>query len=469
MEWLIAIFGRFHPMVVHFPIGILMLAFFFELVSRSARYRSLRTAVPAMLTIGGVFSVFAVASGLALREEGGYDEGLLDVHQILGIATATVSVLASLFYGKLAAAKTNSFLNLISTGIVALFVSLAGHWGGTITHGESYFMFASAGLEISSDPADRLRAISNIDSVNFYADVVQPILEARCYSCHSASKIKGDLRLDEVTFIKQGGESGKIIYPGMPDSSSLYHRMSLPLEHEDHMPPNQKPQPSSAEMALIQSWIENGASFEEKVYQASNADKVKLYFASLVTRTESESLLPDDPVQPADEKAVQALRDHLVMVLPVAKESNYLSISFVNNRNISAPDMKQLLVLKDHIVWLDLSHTNADDSCLAVISTLRELRKLNLQNTSITNAGLSSISNMSELVYLNLVGTSVTDAGLQHLESLNNLASIYLFQTAVTNVGLSNLATTFPTINIDTGGYALPLIAADTTDVFASP
>src|SRR3546814_4980994 len=56
--------------------------------------------------------------------------------------------------------------------------------------------------------------------------------------------------------------------------SALYHRLLLPLEHEDHMPPNEKPQLSSSEIALIQYWVEDNANFEKPVAEFVNNGKI---------------------------------------------------------------------------------------------------------------------------------------------------------------------------------------------------
>jgi hypothetical protein len=272
-----------------------------------------------------------------------------------------------------------------------------------------------------------------------------------------------------VSYINKGGENGKVIAPGLPDSSSLYYRMALPLEHEDHMPPNQKPQPSSAEMALIQSWIQEGAHFKMKIHEFRDAAKVRSYFSSLVAQSEIELLIPIEEVEPADDNLLVELRRQGVMALPVASQSNFLSVSFVNKKTVSDDDMRLLLPLKKQIVWLDLAYTNAGDTCLAVLTELSALRKLNLQYTAVTNTGMSSVAKLSNLVYLNLVGTSVTDDGVQDLAALEQLKNLYLFQTAVSHVGIKNLTSAAPGIAIDTGGYKLPVSAEDSADVFSSP
>ena len=76
-------------------------------------------------------------------------------------------------------------------------------------------------------------------------------------------------------------------------------RLMLSLEDEDHMPPNEKPQPSSSEIALIQAWINEGAKFELKVSECSNAEKIKGYFTSVVEQSHKEKLIPEEEVETA--------------------------------------------------------------------------------------------------------------------------------------------------------------------------
>src|SRR5690606_37472710 len=121
---------------------------------------------------------------------------------------------------------------LLFAPLIAL-LSLTGHWGGSLTHGEDY-LFAAVSLSPSEslDPVDHIRRISNVEEAVLYDAVIQPILAARCYDCHSAKKEKGDLRLDKVEYILRGGKNGAVIKDGPADSSALYHRLLLPLEDE---------------------------------------------------------------------------------------------------------------------------------------------------------------------------------------------------------------------------------------------
>lgn len=95
----------------------------------------------------------------------------------------------------------------------------------------------------------------------FYEKKVRPILEARCYKCHSnqAKKVKGGFRIDNKEDALKGGESGDpAIVPGKPDKSIL-----VPLiERKDEdaaMPPEEKDKLSAEEVKTVLEWIKLGA------------------------------------------------------------------------------------------------------------------------------------------------------------------------------------------------------------------
>ncbi len=93
-----------------------------------------------------------------------------------------------------------------------------------------------------------------------FSDAVLPILKKTCVSCHGPEKVKAGLRLDTFEGIKKGGDNGAVIKPGKSKSSPLIQRLLLPLKHDDHMPPADKPQPTAEEIALLRRWVDAGAS-----------------------------------------------------------------------------------------------------------------------------------------------------------------------------------------------------------------
>lgn len=91
-----------------------------------------------------------------------------------------------------------------------------------------------------------------------YFGQIQPLLEAKCYSCHQGGKAKGDLRLDQHHYALEGGESdGPAVVPGDVNGSALLFRISEDAG-DDIMPPKGD-RFSAAEVALLTRWVEEGA------------------------------------------------------------------------------------------------------------------------------------------------------------------------------------------------------------------
>lgn len=53
-NWTLQLLGRLHPLLVHFPIGLLVVAFFFELLTLKGKRKELRDGINQMIYIGAV-------------------------------------------------------------------------------------------------------------------------------------------------------------------------------------------------------------------------------------------------------------------------------------------------------------------------------------------------------------------------------------------------------------------------------
>jgi hypothetical protein len=126
----------------------------------------------------------------------------------------------------------------------------------------------------------------------------------------------------------------------------------------------------------------------------------------------------------------------------------------------------QLLVpLKKQLIQLKLGNSNITDANLEAIAGLSSLTGLFLEKTAITDKGIMVLKNLLQLQYLNLVGTKVTAKGLELLKDLKNLKQVYLYQTMISGSEWSNLKKIFPKTIIDTGGYKVPMLESDTTEL----
>src|SRR5260221_5060145 len=464
MENLVNLFGRLHPLLVHLPIGILIRAFLFDCLSLFRRYKKLSIAVQPALFWGGLSAIASAISGYFISQEGGYAEKTLFWHQYAGIATATLAV--ALYFLrrnpwllKKEKEKRKPIRLLLFVPVIIL-LSITGHLGGSLTHGEGFLTeFIPYNSEKKVDPISKIKAIKDVREAILYSDVIQPILDSKCYSCHSSKKHKGDLRLDAISFILNGGKHGRVILEGKADSSSLYKRLVLPLEDKHHMPPDKEQQPSAVEIDLIHFWLAEGASFEKKVGPSLKAE---LLIKTLIESSHQENWMPIEKVTAASEDLILNLRESGALVLPVSMDNNYISVSFINSRVPGKKILTQLLPLSDQLVSLSLSHCKVSASDLSALNQLTNLVWLHLDDTNVNDSIASMITSLSKLKYLNLVHTAVSNESLNAISNMKELKEIFLFQTNTTKDGIKQLRAKLPSIKIDTGNYTLTKLASDT-------
>ena len=451
--------GRFHPTLVHLPIGILLLAGLFQLLALKPKYASLHAATSIALFWGMISAVLACISGYLLSQTGDYDEELVNTHKWFGIATAFISLIAYLF---------NRWENVFAKWVILLMIPsiiITGHLGGSMTHGSDYLIKGFSKKEI--EPEKEIKPIPDVQEANVYADIVQPIFENKCYTCHNKSKKKGGLRLDEPSFILKGGKDGKVIEPGNAEESDMIKRLLLPRNDEDHMPPKEKPQLKENEIALIHWWVGTGASFDKKAKELEQPEKIKPFLLAL-QGPQTKKILPDVPEKPvdaADEKVIKQLRERGMVILPVTRNSNYLSGNFVIVDSVTDKEILLLGSLKKQLVWLKLSGKKISDSMLTTIAQLTNLTRLQLDYTAISDKGLGVLQSLINLQYLNLVGTNVTLQGVLQLKTLPRLQAIYLYKTFINSADWQTLKSNFPKVTLDTGGYIVPILETDTVIV----
>ena len=454
--------GRLHPAIVHLPIGILLLACLFELFARSSRYIDYRPVIQTMIFWGMLSAIAAVVSGLLLEGSGEYEEEFVQPHEWSGISSAGLSIILYILYRK--NVKRN-FIRVVTVFLLVM-VGITGHLGGTVTRGPE---FLTEPFTQSSNKTITINPIPNIQNVVAFNDVVQPILKEGCYNCHGPNKQKGKLRFDEKEAIIKGGKNGKTVVAGKPEDSEMIKRLLLPVEHEDHMPPKNKPQLTKQQISVLQWWVNTGADFNKKVIDLKQSENIKPVLLAMETGTvapESEiTEVPEEPVNAGDSSVIRKLAAEGVMVMTVARNSNYLSASFVTAGNKADTLVKLLQPLKKQLITLKLDQSNINDSTLTAISDLSNLRRLQLSNTTISDQGLVKLKKLNDLGSLNLVGTRVTANGVMQIKDLKSLKYLYLYKTSITAAEREELKKNFPETTLDFGNYSLPMLATDTTEV----
>ncbi len=457
--------GHLHPALVHLPIGILLIALLLIWLSGKKQYNISPSVISLVLLIGAVSAVITCVTGYILSLSGDYDTSLVSWHMWMGIAVAFASFL---LYIKVVNTRMDLTYKILFVAVLVL-IFITGHLGGQITHGTNFLSLSLIGNNDSI--AIDARPVINVQEAKVYRDIVQPILYKDCYSCHGPYKEKGGLRLDNFALIMKGGKDGKVINTVIADSSELLKRLLLPKEDEHHMPPRQKIQPNEKQIALLHWWIEKGADTAKYVKNLQQPEKLKPILLALQNdhkEIKAPENIPKDPVEKADDKAIEQLKNKGVVVMPVAQNSNYVMANFVTAKNITDKDLRLLLPIKKQLVWLKIGDTKISDSALTFIGQCTNLTLLQLDNTNITDAGLQQLKNLSQLQSLNLVGTKVTAQGIAALKGLKKLQSLYLYQTKVEGKDWVLLKRQFPKTSLDTGGYFVPLLSTDTSIVKAA-
>lgn len=458
MNVLTEFFGRLHPLLVHLPIGFLLLAVLLQWMLRKEKYKAVMPAVQLAFVLGMISAVLSCLTGWALSSGGDYDERTLGLHRWMGISVAIISALGSWF----AANPRKQIENRLSILLLVLLI-ITGHLGGTLTHGEGFLTKGLFGAAKDSTGYTR-KTIANVQEAHVFADVIQPVLKNKCGSCHSAAKQKGGLRLDGKEWILKGGKEGSVLKEGSPDASELYKRIILDPLEEDHMPPKGKPQLTEQETALLHWWISSGGGFEKKVKELPQPDKIKpallaMQSGAVTTRKPS---IPDGTVTPASQRVLDTLRNAGIVVLPVAVNSNYLLANFVSIPRLDEHTIGLLNQISEQLVWLKLGYAELSENSWKIIGQCHNLTRLSIEHTNLADVSVQYLSPLTNLQYLNLVGTKVSAQGVQQLKGLTKIENIYLGRTKIKGDDFAQLKKIFPKAQLDSGNYLVEHLATDT-------
>jgi len=251
--------GRFHPFVVHLPVGLILLVPVLELAGRTRP--ALREAATFVLGLS-VFSCLLAATLGYLLAYGSGDAGAgVSRHMWSGLALTLAVSLCPLFRGSSGGLR-GAYPYLLAC--VVLLLALTAHQGGSLTHGDTYLSeYLPAPLKGLAG-GRRLQARAPDFPDSFYARHIYPTFNAKCVVCHGEQKVKGGLRVDSYDLLMRGGTSGAVIIPGKPERSILLERITLPPDHKKFMPGEGKPPLMPEEIAWIRAWIAQGASPELK-------------------------------------------------------------------------------------------------------------------------------------------------------------------------------------------------------------
>lgn len=165
--------GYFHPLLVHLPIGFLLLAILMDLLAYRSAFVQYRAAVPSTLFLGFMAALLSCGTGYLLANSGDYEPTSLQTHQQAGWIVAGASgvlwLLSGVFFRKQSQAGSRwmSALLLALGGVIAY----TGHQGGSLTHGSDYLSWRAANA--SEKP---IRKVAVVDSTVLELPKVNPDL-----------------------------------------------------------------------------------------------------------------------------------------------------------------------------------------------------------------------------------------------------------------------------------------------------
>ncbi len=439
--------GRFHPLMVHLPIGFLLLAIIFSFLSSKEKFVALKQGVPFALLIGSVSAVSACITGYMLSLGGDYNEKTLTTHMYTGIATALVSIFAWLIsinkikYRLFQSGKTFAGAMVL----ILILVSVAGHFGGSLTHGEGYLM---AGLDAGK--SNEKKVFTSIDDAVMYMDVVAPILEAKCSNCHNKSKMKGKLNMEDFASLMKGGKHGKVIKPGNALASEMIKRVMLSPDDKKFMPADGKTPLTDEEKNIIKWWIDKtNASDKVTMAKATPSPEIETSVAGLLGLPGGKKIMTGSDndtgninvnnyftqlkLPSVTKEAFEKLSNTSWVVKQINTNPDLLDVSFYPNTTttLNAEAWAALTAVKDNVIWLNLAANNLSDAQMDAVQQCTNLQRLRLEKNPVTDVGVAKLKTLQHLEMINLYQTKVTNKSIATLSSLPHLKSVYAWNTGV--------------------------------------
>ena len=411
-DWL-QFFGRFHPLLVHIPIGLIVLLPLLEIVG--LRRPALREAAGFVLQMGLAACLIAIVFGIVLAYGSG-ESGTTVVRHLRGGIVLALELIACLAMRQtlLEQERSRAYFSLLA--VVMITLAWTAHQGGSLTHGGDYL------TRYMPPTIKRLVAPSAVSSHpnSFFARHIYPVLDTKCAACHGTNKEQGGLRLDSYEALMAGGKDGVVIAPKNPDGSLLLQKVTLPPSDPHFMPAEGRAPLTPDEIARIRAWVQAGASAEA-------ASVPGIFIAGDVE---------DTPPPVGDYGALmgeirqmqQSQGPKLVPVSAKLSDGLILRTSDVAS-NFNDADLAKFDRFAPYIVEAELGRTGITDAGIESLARFKNLRALHLENTAVTGRTLGKLSSLSQLRYLNLSATKVTSDALAPLKSMPNLRHLYIFNT----------------------------------------
>jgi uncharacterized membrane protein len=461
--------GRFHVLLLHLPITLVLVVALLEWLTRGGRRRDLAACLSLLWSLTALTAVLTAALGYMHYSEGSFTGPSAAAHRALGTSVAIVAVLGAWLRTRPAGAA--KLAPALAAALVIL-VTLTGHYGGNLTHGSEFL------TQYAPDPLRQLLGlerqrppVTDIAKADPYLDVVRPMLVTGCGSCHNADKQRGGLDLGRYAATMRGGKAGAVIVKGNANGSDLMRRVTLSPGQDDFMPKEGKTPLTDAQVAILQWWIDAGAATGVTVADLKASPAVLALLTAQVHRgtagappavarsvNESAADAANQPEQKPDAKFLKLLADANFMARPVSLSDPRLIVSpIAPGAHYTAAQVAVLGQAASVIVDLDLRNAGLGDDMIAPLQQLGALEHLRLDRNALNDHSVGQLATLGKLTSLSLYGNQgVTDASIEGIARMASLQKIYLWQTGVTPAGVQKLKQLKPALFIDSGDMLAP-------------
>lgn len=433
---LTAFFGRLHPLLVHLPIGFILLALLLDLKwfkENGSRFNFLKI----IWFLAFISSFFSALMGWLLAQNGYYIDADLIPHQYTGILLVFFSCLGWVI--RIRNINMPSLFIRINNFIVLVLLILVGHLGGSLTHGSDYLTkHAPDFITSKQEYKNKLFEEYTLDSIVVFKDFVQPLLNEKCVACHNNDISRGGLNLSNIESIKKGGRSGAAFVSKNPSKSLIFKRISFSQNNEKFMPPTGTPF-SYHEIQLVQWWIQEGANYAGSLNEFSVTPEIQtLLLKQYGLDTREKPWVEKVNLDPLPPSAVIALEKANFSMRTLSQNNPLLDLRYQGEK-LSKQALTLMETYAPYITWLNLSNCKLTNSDLKTIAKLENLTRLNLQQNSIRTNDLAPLNTLSHLEVLNLHSTLVNQDVFEILKSIPSLKKVFLWNTKVSlNAVLKN-------------------------------
>jgi len=457
---IIELIGKLHPVLVHLPIGIFLIAIAMEFIGRTKRFSHLQMSIDFILIIGTITGIFSLITGYLLSLDGSNESNSVNLHKWVAIASVLMFAAYYFFRKHVIHKKTIQTVALI---LLLIMITLTGHLGGELTHGEGYLTAAFEKKDDKSKTAS-IAKFENIEDAKLYEDVVLHTITQKCVQCHGAERQKGKLRLDGKEWMLKGGKNGEVIDLKNPENSEILKRVLLELNDEHHMPPKDKNQLSEDELVILTWWLQSGAEFDKKIALFKRDQKIEKALSSFHQSIKAETKIEviREKIAAIPTSTLSKLEKSGWVISPLSSTDNYVRVVGFNLEvplNNALEDLKQI---KSNIVELKFSFKKISDSNILVLKDFKNLEKLWLDHTMITDNALKLMNEFQKLTYLNVSHTAVTAKGIELLNPNSMIKKIYAYNTGIQKSELNQMSKRMPQTSFFTASDSMEVVPSDT-------